>query len=353
MGWTLVAGTAISSAFVPSPCSPITWIRPPPTSIPGLLTTGSPGSKPLTPSPSASTTPAPSAPRMRGLGTDGRPFRIQTSRWLSAEARRRTSTSPASGLGSGTSSRTSTSGPPSSWMRTARIAADYPCDLGGTSGHRTRSRPRCRRSRAGGALRRNGASHPRAARTGTLRGHALHDGAAGGVVPSRDAVAGRAHRDLGRALLLAAGARSPAGPRPVAAVHVVRRLLDPEREARRARPEAGRRVPGPRRCQPARRSGGSGPERRRLLRQEHAPHNPPTRILGRARDARHGRRARTDAAARPRLRRLPALHRRLPDRGAGRARNPRLDTVPVLLDAGACGTARRVPRAPGSAGLRL
>ncbi len=52
MGWTFVAGTAISSAFVPSPCSPITWIRPPPASTPGLITTRSPTSKPLTPSPS-------------------------------------------------------------------------------------------------------------------------------------------------------------------------------------------------------------------------------------------------------------------------------------------------------------
>ena len=106
-------------AFVPSPCSPITWIAPSGASTPGLITTRSPGSKPVTPSPSASTTPAPSAPRMRGFGTEGRPLRIQTSRWLSAEARRRISTSPGPGSGSGTSSSTSTSGPPSSWIRTA------------------------------------------------------------------------------------------------------------------------------------------------------------------------------------------------------------------------------------------
>src|SRR4051794_27809938 len=83
------------------------------------MTTRSPRSKPVTPSPRASTTPAPSAPSMRGFGTEGRPFRIQTSRWLSADACSRISTSPGPAAGSGTSSRTSTSGPPSSWIRTA------------------------------------------------------------------------------------------------------------------------------------------------------------------------------------------------------------------------------------------
>ena len=34
--------------------------------------------------------PAPSAPRMRGFGTDGNPLRIQTSRWLREAARSRT-----------------------------------------------------------------------------------------------------------------------------------------------------------------------------------------------------------------------------------------------------------------------
>src|SRR6266540_5143882 len=121
IGYTFVAGTAISCAFVPSPCSPITWIVPSPASTPGLITTRSPGSKPATPSPSASTVPAPSAPRIRGFGTEGRPLRTQMSRWLSAEARRRIKTSPGRGSGSGTPSTTSTSGPPSSWIRTASI----------------------------------------------------------------------------------------------------------------------------------------------------------------------------------------------------------------------------------------
>ena len=56
------------------------------------------------PSPSAATTPAPSAPRIRGFGTEGSPCRIQRSRWLSEAARRRTSTSPGPGVGSSTSS---------------------------------------------------------------------------------------------------------------------------------------------------------------------------------------------------------------------------------------------------------
>ena len=42
MGWTFAPGTAISSAFVPSPCSPITWIAPSAVSMPGLITTRSP-----------------------------------------------------------------------------------------------------------------------------------------------------------------------------------------------------------------------------------------------------------------------------------------------------------------------
>ena len=65
MGWTFVSGTAISSAFVPSPCSPITWIAPVGVSMPGLITTRSPVSTRM---------PAPSAPRMRGFGTDGQAF---------------------------------------------------------------------------------------------------------------------------------------------------------------------------------------------------------------------------------------------------------------------------------------
>src|SRR2546421_11485763 len=114
----LAAGSAMSSACVPSKCSPTTVTRPSCSSA-GLITTRSPGARPSTPSPTDSTTPAPSAPRIRGFGTEGRPLRTQTSRWLSDAARRRMSTSPGPGSGSGASSYRRTSGPPSSWIRTA------------------------------------------------------------------------------------------------------------------------------------------------------------------------------------------------------------------------------------------
>src|SRR5262245_10076164 len=61
---------------------------------------------------------------MRGFGTDGSPRRTQMSRRLSDAARSLISTSPARGSGSGTSSYRSTSGPPSSWIRTAFMRHD-------------------------------------------------------------------------------------------------------------------------------------------------------------------------------------------------------------------------------------
>ena len=70
-------------------------------------------------SPVSTRIPAPSAPRMRGFGTEGSPFRTQRSRWLSEAARSAISTSPGPATGSGASSYRSTSGPPSSWMRIA------------------------------------------------------------------------------------------------------------------------------------------------------------------------------------------------------------------------------------------
>jgi len=48
---------------------------------------------------------------------------MKASMWLSALARMRTSASPRAGAGTGTSRSTSTtSGPPSSWILTARTA---------------------------------------------------------------------------------------------------------------------------------------------------------------------------------------------------------------------------------------
>ena len=79
-------------------------------------------------------------------------------------------------------------------------------------------------------------------------------------------------------------------------------------------------LPRARRREPARRPRGGGALRRRLLRQEHDADHAPPRLVGRARDARHRGRARADAAAARRLRLVHALHRRLPDRRARRAR---------------------------------
>ena len=57
------------------------------------------------------------------------------------------------------------------------------------------------------------------------------------------------------------------------------------------------------------------------------------RIVGRARNARHRRRDRADASARARLRLLPAVHRRVPDRRPRRARHARRDALSLVLDA--------------------
>src|SRR6187397_2027166 len=70
-----------------------------------------------------------------------------------------------------------------------------------------------------------------------------------------------------------------------------------------------------------------------LLRQEHAAHYPPARLVGRARDAGDAGRNRADPATRPRLRVVHPLHRGVPHRSAGRTRHARLDPVPVVLDA--------------------
>ena len=99
-------------------------------------------------------------------------------------------------------------------------------------------------------------------------------------------------------------------------------------------PAAGRRPPGRRlrRRQLDRRSRGRLPRRARLVRQERQPAGARRRQLVRARLRRHhGRRcrSRTDAGRR-RLRLVPALPRRLPDRGDRRARRDRRQPLPRL-----------------------
>ena len=125
------------------------------------------------------------------------------------------------------------------------------------------------------------------------------------------------------------------------------------RTARRAREAPGRRVPRPRRCEPARRPRGGGTVRGRLLRQEHDADHPPARLVDRARDARHDRGRRSDRTARARLRLVHALHRGVSDRSARRAGRRRCDQVSFVLDAGAGADPRGVPRRARRAGVRL
>ena len=72
-----------------------------------------------------STTPAPSEPMILGgcLGVGKRFSRTETSMGFTVAASTRTRIWSALGSGFGTSSYTSTSGPPYSWIRTAFIAA--------------------------------------------------------------------------------------------------------------------------------------------------------------------------------------------------------------------------------------
>ena len=92
------------------------------------------------------------------------------------------------------------------------------------------------------------------------------------------------------------GPEPGAGRRAASPVRVARPLRAPPREARRARAAARRELPRPRRREPARRPRGSAARRGRLLRQEHDADHARARLLGRARNARHGRRDRGDAS---------------------------------------------------------
>ena len=215
------------------------------------------------------------------------------------------------------------------------------------------ARPRRDRGRPCGALRGHRAAHPRATRARALRPHAVHDGAPRDLVPSGDAARRRADGDLGGALLL--GRRPRARPRggTARALRVARPLRAAARAARRARPAARRLLPRARRRQPPCRPRGRRALRRRVHRQEHDAHHPHARVLGRARDARHGRRGRGHADGPAGLRLVHALHRRLPDRRPRRARRPRRDEVPRLLDADAGRDARRRHGRPRRPRLRL
>ena len=230
-----------------------------------------------------------------------------------------------------------------------------PCAPRGTGAARRGARPRRRRRDAGGAYE-GTERHIRERRARGL----FADMKFTMAQPERSChpetpAARRAHGRLRRALLLRARARAA---RPGEGRLPRYTWYDALRGAARAKlDELGRRlggdVPRPRRREPARRPRGGRAQRRRLLRQEHAADHAAPRLVGRARHARHRRRARADAAARRRLRRVPPLHRRLPDGRARRARDARRDEVPLLLDAGARGDPGGLPRASRRAGLRL
>src|SRR4051794_11131965 len=216
-------------------------------------------------------------------------------------------------------------------------------------------RPRLRRARRGPrrGVRGDRAAHPGAAGAWPLRRDEVHDGAAGDVLSSGVAVAGRAVGGHRRTVLLAAGSPARAGPRPARALHLGRRLRGASDAARGPRPAARRHVSRPRRREPACRPGGGGAGRHRLLRQEHDADHPAARVVGRARHARHRPRARSDPGSSRRLRQLHDLHRCVPDGGARRARDARRDEVPVVLDAGSAGDPRELSLRARCTGLRV
>ena len=192
------------------------------------------------------------------------------------------------------------------------------------------ARPRRRRGGAGRALRRDRARTSASAAPAACSPTCVHDGAARGLVPSRDAAPGRAHGRLGGALLLRAwpGA-GPAGTGGCRATPGTTRYAELREQARRARPAARRRVPRARRREPARRPRGARPAAgvgfygKNTLADHAAP-----RLLGRPRHARHRRELEATPPLDARLRLVPALHRRVPDRTRS--------TSPGTLDATRC-----------------
>ena len=212
----------------------------------------------------------------------------------------------------------------------------------------------------GRAVRSHRGADPRAARRRPLRRHALHDGPARAVVPPRDAaprcpLGGRRGPKLCAAR--AAEAERPSA-RAHAALHAPRRVRRASRTARRARCEPRRlgarlEIGRVRRRQPPRRPRGRRPLRHRRLRQEHAGDHAPPRIVGRARRARHRRRARADerragGAGLGRVRIVPGVHRRLPDRRDHRRRRARCPPLPELPHPVADGRRCRLPRSWGT-----
>ena len=330
-----------------------------PSSRPGLITTSSPVAKPSVPSPSASTTPAPSAPRIRGLGAEGRPWRVQMSRWLREAARRRIRTSPGAGdrivrVLVAEDLRTAVLVDAHRFHGRILTAARWYLPLDAAGGAQSPGRGARARRRGGGTrrgLRGDRAAHPRAPRPRPFRADAVHDGAAGGELPPRVALARSALGRLRGALLLRAPGPMPslergAFPGTRGATATPSSATKLERLGRAAR----RRLPRARGRESARRPGGRGARRGGVLRKEHAAHH-----------ARHGSwvvlgtvvttaEIERSAAARPRLRLVHAAAS-TPAR-QGRSTSPASSTRPSACRTGARHPAP-CPSTAGRWGVRL
>ena len=224
-------------------------------------------------------------------------------------------------------------------------------DVSGWDGARARRGRRRRRPSAYAETER----HIRERRARGLFGrHAVHDGAARGLVPSGAAARRRAQRRLGGALLLraraASGRRATAGCRATPGTTATRSCA-------RSSTRSGARSAAPYRVLV---DANQHVDREAAARSGVGFYGKNTMLITR----RHGSwvvlgtlvtdgRARADAAARRRLRLVHALHRRLPDRRARRAGHARRDAVPLVLDAGARADPGGVPRGARRAGLRL
>ena len=187
------------------------------------------------------------------------------------------------------------------------------------------------------ALRGDRAAHPRAARARALRRHALHDGAAGGLLPSREAAsAARARSSRRRS---ATTRRARARSRARGACRATRGATPTPSSASGSTSSAARlggALPRARRREPARRPRG-------------APRAPGVGFYGKNTlliTRRHGSWVvlgtlvtDVEVEATPPLEldcgACRALHRRVPDRRARRAGRARLDALPLVLDAGA------------------
>ena len=317
----------------------------PPSTIPGLMTTRS--SVPAI-------TPAPSAPRMRGFGTDGSPLRIQTSRWFIDAARSSTSTSPVAGhrivdvlvaehLGPAVlvdadrfhagrilaCARRTFAGWVRSWVWTpsASPAPRRTRRPSGTSASAARagSSPTC-------------ASRWRGPRSPAIRSRCCPVRAASSR--QRSATGGRRRRSR--------RARA-ASPRYT--------WDDAYAELREKLDAIGRRLGGAYRVLV---DANQHVDREAAARSGVGFYGKNTMLITR----RHGswvvlgtlvteRRARADAAARRRLRLVHALHRGVPDARARRAGHARRDALPLVLDAGARRDPGGLPRRARRAGLRL